>query len=130
MLSIHSRHARRIYVGTKKYEYRRGFRRLFAGDGLLFYEVRPRGIVTGQALVADVQYLSADCAVESETDLAARFHLAAYLAGATVVSRIELTEVCKWRTPRELTDFGFARAPQSYAFLDESTRSTWDTSRS
>jgi predicted transcriptional regulator len=126
LLSIHPRHACRIYAGSKTAEFRRTRMRVSPPIDLWIYETLPVGNVTGRARVERITYGDANELVWLERDLAERPYVMKYLAGTQLSTALHLSRVERLELPVSLGELGIARPPQSYCYLGE----TWATLRS
>lgn len=117
LFSIRSRHAQRIYSGSKLYEYRRCHIQLDVGCVCYVYETAPISAVTGEFVVTSVVCASPAELVELESDPIERAALARYLDGARRASAIQIGTAARWCRGRALAEFGVSRPPQSYCYL-------------
>lgn len=113
-MAMKTRFAEAIYLGHKKYEFRRSLVRITPGSTVLIYEVRPVGMITGQFLVADVFAGEPSEICDLEETAWGREVAHQYLAGAKRCSAIKIAGVQRWDRPVVAPP----PVPQSYRFLD------------
>lgn len=116
LVSIHPRHAARIYSGRKTREFRRVRVRFTVGARVWLYETAPVRRVTGSVVLADVLLGGPELA-QLETDPRGRLELEDYLRGAKHVTALIVTGAQRLAEPLTLDVVGVSRAPQSYQFL-------------
>lgn len=132
IVSLHPRHAKRIYAGEKPYEFRRRCLRIPEGSWAFIYETRPVGAVTGLVRFSKVHRGSVEALrviVASTIDVMGN-SFEEYLEGAADACAIEISEAKRLEEPLTLEtlrdtapDF---RPPQSIASLKSKTgRAVW-----
>lgn len=117
LVSLHSRHAERIYTGDKTSEFRRVAVKVATPGVLYIYETAPVRKITGMAEIAGVTTGIPSEIIRYEADPVERDRLRRYLSGAARASAIHLTNVRRFDEPMELTSLGLTRPPQSYCRL-------------
>jgi predicted transcriptional regulator len=118
LMAIAPQYAELIFNGEKTIEYRRTWPREDV-DKVLFYVTRPVKMVVGEA----------DCGVmlrgyidwlwrqtETRGGLSYEEYMT-YFAGRAYAVGIELLNVKRYVTPKELSEFGVSKAPQSFVYL-------------
>lgn len=118
LISIHPRHAGRIYAGTKSFEYRRRASGLLERDRLLIYETAPISKITGEARIEEVQAGSSHELSMLESDCTERKLVARYLAGARRPVALKLVQIVKYKSGKSLKEFGLRYPPRTYQFLE------------
>lgn len=117
ILSIHSRHAEKIYSGEKQYEFRKSAP--LKTDSMYLYEVKPVGLITGHVegvggaycmLLEDLWKLTEDYAGITFEEFTK------YFEGRNSGYAFELPKVVKYDTPLPLSHFNLNRAPQSWCY--------------
>jgi predicted transcriptional regulator len=132
-VSLHPRHAKRIYGGTKPYEFRRKCLQIPEGSWAFIYETLPVGAVTGLVKFTRVHRGGLDeirAIVAPVADIIGT-GFENYLEGASNVCALKIGQAERLKTPltlqdlrREAPDF---RPPQSIASLASKTGKTvWD----
>lgn len=117
VMSVHPKHASRIYTGEKCCEFRRRAPGLAEGDKILFYETAPISAVTGEAMIRTRIEGPVQVLCESEIDPVARDQVRTYLDGAHSPVALVLCDVIRYDWPLRLAEVGVARAPQSYQYV-------------
>lgn len=117
-MSIHPRHAARIYGGVKVFEFRRRVVRCVPGDKILIYETSPVSKVTGEVFVEKVVISDAATLCALEGDKSERAAVTNYLHGGDNCTAIGLRSARMFPTPVLLAELGIARPPQSYLFME------------
>lgn len=118
-MSIRPHHVRRIYDGTKLYEFRRMAAGIRSGYKIFIYETAPTSIITGEMDVAAVVKDRAEVLSTLESDPVEREHVRSYLDGALNPIALRIGEIVRYKNPRELSSLAIRRAPQSYQFVRE-----------
>lgn len=125
LIPIHPNWANLIYKGEKTVEVRRRFNPTTEGMTVLFYETRPAGMVTGQAVIARIEPATVgdllDETMETHTRIP-RPDLLKYAHGVTQLTAIHLTSAKRFERPLPLSDLGVGLAPQNYRYIE------WDES--
>lgn len=123
MFSIRPVHSQNILAGRKTCEFRRRLSaRIGAESRILIYECVPTGRVVGEARVASIMSSApADLwSATSDRGGVSRKLFDDYFAGREIAHAIVLVGVTRYEVPRHLSDYGIARAPQSYCYVYES----------
>lgn len=127
ILSIHSKHAEKIYSGEKQYEFRKtvpmssGKARcpIITGMKVYFYETKPTGLITGEVIVKQC-ILGVPSGVwqlvqkHSGRDYAAFFE---YFEYSKTAYALDVRNFKKYDTPLPLSHFNLNRAPQSWCYV-------------
>jgi hypothetical protein len=121
ILSIHSRHAEKIYSGEKWYELRKVVPLNVAPINVYFYETKPKGMITGYAIVPGIvkgipsyiweNYNGYIGLTESE--------FIDYFKNSKIAYAIDVRQFKKYNVPLLLSDFFLNRAPQSWCYTDQ-----------
>ena len=120
VFSLKSHHAKRVYCGSKRAEFRRATVRAAPGDLALVYETRPVGLVTGFFVIEGVVVVSAQSLHQFEDDDLERRCIERYLNGAKRPVALLIGQPRRFRRPFDLHRLGIERPPQSYQFLQRS----------
>ena len=132
IVSLHPRHAKRIYAGQKPFEFRRRCLRIPAGSWAFIYETRPVGAVTGMVRFNKVHRGSVEAlrAIVAPTIAVMGNSFEEYLEGADDACAIEIAEAQRLEWPLTLEALREAapdfRPPQSIASLKSKTgKAVW-----
>lgn len=125
LLSIHPKWAELIYEGKKTIEWRKSFPKEFISNQtkVYLYETAPVQKVTGMFFLESVIFLTTACFERgiSQTNIEdGCVHLEdlkKYKGNSGCLYGWRVALPCK-RNPRELTDFGLERAPQSWQYVE------------
>lgn len=120
LLSIHSKWANLIYNGSKAIEVRRRFP-LVEDMTVLFYETKPVGMVTGRAVIQQVESVNvSDLLGESMTAQTRipRPDLLKYANNSTRLMTVHVTDLQRFDKPLPLSDLGVGVAPQNYRYVE------------
>lgn len=120
VLSIHSVHARNIYSGLKRYEYRT--RKPSQNvEYIALYETGTTKAVTGIAKITGILEGAPTTIWELTKSFAGirRDFFRRYFAGKKKAYAYCISEVTSFQHPVELRDLGIEHAPQSFQYIDE-----------
>lgn len=121
LLPIHPNWANLIYKGEKTVEVRRRFNPTAEGMTVLFYETRPVGMVTGQAVITRVEPATVGDLLDETMATHTRIprpDLLKYANGTTRLSAIHLIDARRFTRPFPLSDLGVGLAPQNYRYIE------------
>lgn len=120
LLSIHSKWANLIYGGSKTIEVRRRFP-MVEDMTVLFYETKPVGMVTGRAVIQQVEPVNvSDLLDESMTERTRipRPDLLKYANGCTRLMAVHVTGARRFDKPLPLSKLEVGVAPQNYRCVE------------
>lgn len=120
VLSIHSAHARNIYAGTKRYEYRKRKPNKTI-DYVALYETGNMQAITGVAKIAGILEDTPTRIWELTKSFAgiSRDFFRSYFSGKRKAVAYCISEVFILDAPVYLSDIGLERAPQSFQYINE-----------
>ena len=121
LIPIHPNWANLIYKGEKTVEVRRRFNPTAEGMTVLFYETRPVGMVTGQAVITRVEPATVGDLLDETMATHTRIprpDLLKYANGTTRLSAIHLIDARRFTRPFPLSDLGVGLAPQNYRYIE------------
>lgn len=113
LMSISQRDMKQIFAGVKRYEYTK--QRALDAQRIIFYVKWPVNKVVGEARCVTV-YRGAPRAVWDQTCHGAGMKRGEYMmkvGKAENVNAYELTQVLRYSSPRELTDYGVSQGPRA-----------------
>ena len=120
LLSIRSEYAEAIYLGLKRFEFRKNRVSIQTGDTAIIYETRPTSLLTGQFSIGKVFYGTTDKLIKLEAKMTARQFARKYLTDVEFASALEILRPIRWENGIRLGDkFPRVRPPQSYLFVRE-----------
>ena len=118
LFSIRPEYVEQIFNGTKKFEYRKQTSR-FPISKILIYETTPIMKIVGEAEVEEVLVDTPEMIWEKTKEYSGinkKFYDQYFRKRDTAVA-YHLKNVIKYDIPKELSDFGIKRAPQSFCYL-------------
>lgn len=121
LLSIKPEFVKRIFDGSKQFEFRR---RLFANRNVktvVVYATSPISKVIGEFEIEAILELEIDQLWEETKDYSgiAREYFESYFDGVETGYAIKIGETRKYKSPLELqADFNVKSAPQSFVYVD------------
>lgn len=120
VLSIHGVHARNIYSGVKRYEYRTR-KPIKDVEYVAFYETGSTRAITGIAKIAGILENTPSMVWDLTKSFAGISHkyFRSYFAGKKKAVAYCMSEVMPFENPVVLSEVGIDRAPQSFQYLDE-----------
>lgn len=119
LLSIKPRYAKVILEGKKRYEFRKNKPKTSV-TRIVLYASSPQQQVVGEATIDEILEGSPDeiwSITKGFAGITKQF-FSSYYAGRGKAIAYKLSEVTVYETPKDLSDFGVARAPQSFTYLD------------
>lgn len=120
LLSINPTHVENILNGTKKYEFRKQACKRHV-DKILIYSTTPIMRVVGEAEIEDILVDNPETIwkkTEKKSGINKSFFDQYYEDRDQAVA-YKLKNVVKYRTPKELKEFGINSAPQSFQYIEE-----------
>ena len=118
LFSIRPEYVEQIFNGTKKFEYRKQPNR-FPISKILIYETAPIMKIVGEVEVEEV-LVDTPKAIWEKTKkysgISKEYYFQYYRRRYAAVA-YQLKNVIKYDNPKELSDFGIKRAPQSFCYL-------------
>ncbi len=120
LLAIKPEFVERIFVGEKKFEFRRAVARCNV-DKIVIYATRPVCAVVGAVDVVGVVSGAPDevWAQTSKASGITREFFDSYFSGRSCAYAYKLGRVVKYDAPRPLSDFGVRTAPQGVVYLEK-----------
>jgi len=118
LLSIHPEHVNNIFIGKKKYEYRKVCCKSNI-DRIFIYSTNPVKKVVGEAEVTDVIIGQPNSVWEETKELSGinkEFFDEYYYCSKKAVA-FQLGKIIKYDTPKSLEQFGIQNAPQSFIYI-------------
>jgi predicted transcriptional regulator len=118
LLAVKPEYAERILSGVKRYEFRRR-RPLKPVGRILIYATQPRCAVVGEAAVARTITESPEIlwAMTARGAGIGEKAFMEYFAGSGQAHAFVLGDARKYKKPKQLSEFGLARAPQSFVYV-------------
>ena len=118
LFSIRPEYVEQIFNGTKKFEYRKQPNR-FPISKILIYETAPIMKIVGEAEVEEVLVDTPEVIWKRTKECAgvSQNFYNQYFRGRHTAVAYQLKNVIKYDIPKELSDFGIKRAPQSFCYL-------------
>lgn len=119
LLSIKPEYSRKIFDGTKKYEYRKRLakRRI---DKIVVYSSSPIQKVIGEVAVNGIlsmnptllwEYTKGNAGISTDK-------YQEYFSGYSFASAYELGKTTLYKAPKSLSEYGIKQPPQSFIYLD------------
>lgn len=118
LISINPEHVENIFNGSKKYEYRK-IRCKQEIDKMIIYSTFPIMKVVGEAKVEKILEDSPDNiweATKNDSGINFKFYKE-YFKNKNKAIAYKLTEIKKYDSPKELSNYGVKNAPQSYVYV-------------
>lgn len=118
LFSIRPEYVEKIFNGTKKFEYRKQPNRIPISK-ILIYETAPIMKIVGEAEVEKVLVDTPEVIWEKTKEysgISKEFYFQYYRRRYAAVA-YQLKNIIKYDIPKELSDFGIKRAPQSFCYL-------------
>lgn len=118
LFSIRPEYVEKIFNGIKKFEYRKQPNRIPISK-ILIYETAPIMKIVGEAEVEKVLVDTPEVIWEKTKEysgISKEFYFQ-YYRGRYAAVAYQLKNVIKYDIPKELSDFGIKRAPQSFCYL-------------
>ena len=118
IISINPIHVENIINGTKKYEYRTKVAQKHV-DSLIIYCTYPTKKVLAEVKIKSVLSFSPEELWQKTKDYSgiSKEFYDKYFSGRKVAHAYELGDVLEYDEPKELEEFGFHNAPQSFAYV-------------
>ncbi|CUP52707.1 50S ribosomal protein L22/uncharacterised domain fusion protein [Anaerostipes hadrus] len=118
LFSIRPEYVEQIFNGNKKFEYRKQTSR-FPISKILIYETTPIMKIVGEAEVEEVLVDTPEVIWKRTKECAgvSQNFYNQYFRGRHTAVAYQLKNVIKYDSPKELSDFGIKRAPQSFCYL-------------
>lgn len=120
LLSINPNHVENILNGTKRYEFRkRACKRPV--DKILIYSTNPIMRVVGEAEIEDILIDKPETIwrkTQKKSGIDKAF-FEQYYGDRKQAVAYKLTNVVKYREPKELKEYGISSAPQSFQYIEE-----------
>ncbi len=119
LLSIKPDYANSILSGKKRYEYRR-IRSKEKVERIFIYATSPIQKVVGEVTVEDVvSDLPIKVWNQTKTESGMDWEsFRNYFSGSEIAHAYALGTVAKYETPKELSEFHIAKAPQSFVYIE------------
>lgn len=119
LLSIKPEYSKRIFDGTKKYEYRKHIAKKEVNK-IIVYSSSPEKKVIGEVIVTETIAMKKTALWELTKNDAgiSRKKYREYFNGCDIAYAYKLGEFRKYEKPMLLSDFGLSQAPQSFVYID------------
>lgn len=119
LLSIKPEYSDRIFAGTKKYEFRRHVASETV-EKIIVYSSAPVKKVIGEVAVVDVLSMKKSPLWETTKKHAgiSREKFREYFKDVSCAYAYVLGESTVYAEPKELSDFGIEKAPQSFVYIE------------
>ncbi len=119
LLSIKPEYSKRIFDGTKKYEYRKHIAQKEVNK-IIVYSSSPEKKVIGEVAVDGIISMKKTPLWELTKNNAgiSRKKYREYFSGCDMAYAYKLGEFTRYENPMELSDFGLSQAPQSFVYVD------------
>lgn len=120
LLSIKPEYSRRIFDGTKKYEFRKNIAQRKI-DKIVVYSSVPDQMVIGEVSVIEVISMKPSPLWELTKEDAgiSRAKYRAYFKGCKEAYAYKLGKFTVYDEPKTLIEFGIKQAPQSFVYLNQ-----------
>lgn len=125
LLSIKPEYSKRIFNGTKKYEFRKHIAKKKI-DRIIVYSSSPDQMVLGEVSVIGTISMKPSPLWElTKKDAGiSRAKFRKYFHGCREAHAYKLGNLIKYDVPKELSDFGLIQAPQSFVYINDSITGT------
>lgn len=120
LLSIKPEYSDRIFLGTKRYEFRRHLAQKNITK-ILVYSTSPVMMVVGEVEVTDTLAMKPSPLWEETKKYAGitRIKFREYFAGCKMGYAYKLGKAQKYATPQPLSKYNINQAPQSFVYIDD-----------
>lgn len=123
LMPIHPEYVQRIFAGTKQVE----FRHRLAGKAvakIIVYATAPISAVVGEVQVLGTISAPPDELWEQTKEVAgiSEEKYRRYFEGCTLAHAYQIGKATWYNQPRDLSEYGLSRAPQSFAYIKEEER--------
>lgn len=118
ILSIHSKHAEKIYSGEKVWEFRKTVPKGEDPWMCWFYEAKPKGLITGVCLIDDLWLADPEWLWEECQDGAGitKEEFFKYFKGHKMGYAWDVEKATTISTPLPISNFNLTKAPQSWCY--------------
>lgn len=119
LLSVKPEYADKIFSGIKKYEFRRHVSSEKV-EKIIIYSSAPVKKVIGEVAVVDVLSMKKSPLWETTKKYAgiSRENFREYFKDVSLAYAYKLGETTIYTEPKELSDFGIEKAPQSFVYIE------------
>ena len=120
LLSIKPEFSRKIFEGSKKYEFRKLVFKDSSAKRVIVYSSAPEKKVVGEFEIDSILEGSPDVIWEQtkrESGITKEFY-DTYFHGRDKAYAIKVASVKRYKSPKSLADFGHRLAPQSFAYVN------------
>jgi len=120
LLSIKPEFSRKIFEGSKKYEFRKLVFKDSSVKRVIVYSSAPEKKVVGEFEIDSILEGSPDVIWEQtkrESGITKEFY-DTYFHGRDKAYAIKVASVKRYKSPKSLADFGHRLAPQSFAYVN------------
>lgn len=120
LLSIKPEYVKKIFEGTKKYEFRKHLSQKNV-EKIVVYSSSPEQVVIGEVKVIGTLSMKPSPLWEFTKKEAgiSRAKFREYFHGCTEAFAYKLGEATLYESPKSLNAYGIKQAPQSFVYLDE-----------
>ncbi len=118
LISIHPEFVEKIIRGEKRFEFRTKVAKRDI-DKLIIYSTYPTKKIIAEAKVKSIIFDNPEILWEKTKDFAGidKLYFDKYFKDREVAYAYELTDVKVYESPKELNEYGFNYAPQSFAYI-------------
>lgn len=120
MISINPQYVEKILSGEKTYEYRKSMFHDRSVENLLIYETKPVCKVVAECHIDDVLVMPKHDLWELtklQSGITEDF-FNKYYGDKEVAKAIKISNVVRYDSPKELSDYGLKNAPQGFVYVD------------
>lgn len=120
MISINPQYVEKILSGEKTYEYRKSMFHDRSVENLLIYEKKPVCKVVAECHIDDVLVMPKHDLWELtklQSGITEDF-FNKYYGDKEVAKAIKISNVVRYDSPKELSDYGLKNAPQGFVYVD------------
>lgn len=120
LLSINPKHVENILNGTKKYEFRKNVCKRKV-DKIIIYSTFPIMEIVGEAEIEDVLIDKPESLWKKTRKYSGidKVFFDQYYQGKNQAVAYQLKSVKRYKSPKQLIDYGLKNAPQSFAYVEE-----------
>jgi len=121
LLSIKPEFVEKIFVGTKKYEFRKSLFRRRDVKCVIIYASAPIKRVVGEFEIDDILSDDVNIIWERTKKLSGitKAFYDSYFHKRTMANAIQIGHLTKYDVPKSLSDFNIQQAPQSFCYILE-----------
>ena len=119
LLSIKPEFVKKIFEGSKKYEYRKSLFKRDDVSAILIYASSPIKKVVGEFIVDEILSSNHSLLWEKTKDFSGitKDFYDEYFKNKKVANAIKIKDVVKYESPKRLSDYGINQPPQSFCYV-------------